>query len=368
MPNWGKANPYQTLLAAALARQGYAATLCDYPKARLPLLRLLRQHPDTGVLHLHWITPWIKPHFWTTNPLKRLAKLFLLSLDLRLCRLLGVRTVWTIHNLVSHESEDSAWELRLRRAIARQVDVCLVHSRSAVGVLEQSYGVPLAAKTRVVPHASYVGQYPSAEPEAVTLVRHELGLDEGDFVYLFLGAIRRYKGIDRLIEAFSALPARNARLAIVGSVLDPRMEDWLRAKVAGDDRIALRVGYVPDEALPVYLELASVVVLPFAQTLTSGSALLAMSFGKPLILPDAARVYDFPGDRGALYFAEGGLAGALEAARHADLAAMADFNLTEAEKRTWPRMGALTAAAYERPELRSSKAAFGRGKPQQGRT
>jgi len=368
LPNWGKANPYQNLLADALGRQGYAVTLCDYPKARLPLIRLLMQHPDVGILHLHWINPWIKSHFWSSNPLKRFAKLLLLVADLRLCRLLGVRTVWTVHNRVSHESADSAWELRLRRQIARHVEVCLVHSRSAVRVLEQSYGLPLAAKTRVVPHASYVGQYPPAKPEAVTLVRHELGLKDSDFVYLFIGAIRRYKGIDALIEAFGALPARNARLVIVGSVLDPQMGDWLRDKAAADARIVLRPEYVADEAIPVYLGLASVVVLPFSQTLTSGSALLAMSFGKPLILPETARVYDFPGDRGALYFAPGALTEAMEAAQSADLAAMADFNRREAEARTWPQMGALTAAAYERREGKQrDKAQLESRKPQQGR-
>ena len=202
----------------------------------------------------------------------------------------------------------------------------------------------------------------------MTLVRHELGLKDSDFVYLFIGAIRRYKGIDALIEAFGALRARNARLVIVGSVLDPQMGDWLRDKATADARIILRPEYVADEAIPVYLGLASVVVLPFSQTLTSGSALLAMSFSKPLILPETARVYDFPGNRGALYFAPGALTEAMEAAQSADLAAMADFNRREAEARTWPQMGALTAAAYERREGKQrNKAQLESRKPQQGR-
>lgn len=346
LPNWSRANPYQSLLIEALSAQGFEASLADYPKARLPLLRLALANRDVGIFHLHWIDPWIEQMFWTTHPVKRSIKLFLMAMDIALCRLLGVHTYWTIHNLVSHESKDAAWELRIRRRIARLVSGCFVHSRSALGLLEQNYGFPLAAKTSVVPHASYVGQYPAANPGAVTLMRYELGLGEADFVYLFLGSIRKYKGIEGLIDAFGKIRTSGARLVIVGSVLDPALKDWLREAASKDERIVLRIGYVPDEALPVYLDLASVVVLPFAQTLTSGSALLAMTFAKPLILPEAARIYDFPGDEGAIHYEEGGLKTALLAAQGRDLDVMGAFNRREAEARSWARMGALTAAGY----------------------
>lgn len=366
LPNWSQANPYQSLLIEALAAQGCEVALADFPKARLPLCRLALSDRTIGVIHLHWIDPWIESMFWSANPIKRYLKLSLLTLDIRLCRLLGVRACWTIHNLVSHESKDVGWELRIRRRIARQVDRCFVHSQSALELLEQKYGLPLAAKTSVVPHASYVGQYPAPTDDAVTLMRHELGIGETDFVYMFLGAIRKYKGIERLIEAFRKLRAPDARLAIVGSVLDPDLEAWLRHEAAQDPRIVLRTGYVADEALPAYLEVASVVVLPFAQTLTSGSALLAMSFAKPLILSEAARVYDFPGEAGALYFADGHLKEALMAARGADLAAMATFNRKEAESRSWTQMATQTASAYMRRGAKPDSHRLESRKAQQG--
>lgn len=346
LPAWCEANPYQPLLAKALAQEGYAVDCADYPKARLPLFRLLLRRRDVGVLHIHWIAPWMRPLLWSANPFKRLIKLMLLILDLRLCRLLGVPVYWTIHNLVSHESADPRWELRLRRQIARLADGCFVHSQSALALLEREYGVALAGKTRVVPHASYVGQYPAAPPDAVTTMRHDLGLKGSDFVYLFVGAIRRYKGVGELVDAFRALPDGDARLVIAGAAFTPEIEDWLRGAAAKDRRIVLRIGYVPDEDLPSYLSLASVVVLPYARTLASGSALLAMSFAKPLILPEAARVFDVPGDDGALYFEPGQLSEALRRARHADLAGMAAVNRAEAEARSWPAMAAITASAY----------------------
>ncbi|HIP78390.1 MAG TPA: glycosyltransferase [Kiloniellaceae bacterium] len=348
LPDWKRANPYQRLLAAALDENGYSVDFADYPGGRLPLYTLLKARRDVGVLHIHWIVPWIKPFFWTTNPAKRLAKLALLILDLRLCRMLGVRVFWTIHNLVTHESQDTKWELRLRRQIARQVNGCFVHSQSALTLLERAYDLPLAGKSRVVPHASYVGQYPPIAAAAVTSLRHDLGLQEGDFVYLFLGAIREYKGLGPLIAAFKSLPDPRARLVIAGAAFTPEIEGWLRGEAEGDRRIVLRVGYVSDADLSAYMTLASVVVLPFAQTLASGSTLLAMSFAKPLILPEAARIYDVPGDAGALYFRNGGLSGALMAAQQADLGAMGAHNQAQAQARSWSEMAALTGAAYAR--------------------
>lgn len=372
LPAWCEVNPYQPLLAKTLGEEGYAVDFADYPKARLPLFRLLLNRRRVGVLHIHWIAPWMRPLLWSGNPVKRLIKLLLLILDLRLCRLLGVPIYWTIHNLVSHESADPQWELRLRRQIARLVDGCFVHSQSALALLEREYGVALAGKTQVVPHASYVGQYPAAPPDAVTTMRYDLGLKASDFVYLFVGAIRRYKGVGELVEAFRALPDDDARLVIAGAAFTPDIEDWLRAAVAEDRRIVLRIGYVPDEDLPSYLNLASVVVLPYARTLASGSALLAMSFAKPLILPEAARVFDVPGDNGALYFKPGQLPDALMGARRADLTRMAAANRAEAETRTWPAMAAITAAAYRARDDSTNPARTGLGHageqhPQSGR-
>ena len=64
----------------------------------------------------------------------------------------------------------------------------------------------------------------------------------------------------------------------------------LRAEIeraaAGDPRIELRLAFVPDEALQVYLRAADLVVLPYEEILNSGAALLALSFDCPILVPD----------------------------------------------------------------------------------
>lgn len=345
LPDWRGANPYQACLAAAIAARGWQVEFADIPRVRLPLLHLVRERRHAHALHLHWVQPLLAPQFWSDGWLRRRTRLALLALDLFLCRAHGVAVFWTIHNLVAHDSPDPDWELRVRRHLARHVTGCFVHSASARDLVERSYGTRLASPV-LVPHASYVNVYPAAECDRVAALRAALGLADGDFVYLFIGAIRRYKGVEQLIDAFAALPDVDARLVIAGQPDTAETAAAVRARAARDTRVLLHAAFVADDDLTAFLAVADVVVLPFSQTLTSGSALLAMSAGKALLLPDAARVFDAPGDEGALYYAAGSLATALRTMRERDLIAMGKHNQDLAASRTWERMAELTTAAY----------------------
>jgi glycosyltransferase involved in cell wall biosynthesis len=118
------------------------------------------------------------------------------------------------------------------------------------------------------------------------LSRSELGIKK-EFVILYFGLIRKYKGVPYLIEAFNKLPghiAEKSKLIIVG-------EEW------GDDvsiskmiesspyreQIIYRLQYVPDEMIPRYFSVANVIVLPYLRTAGSGVANIAMTYGKPII-------------------------------------------------------------------------------------
>ena len=56
--------------------------------------------------------------------------------------------------------------------------------------------------------------------------------------------------------------------------------------LAGDPRIRLTLGHVPDDQVQVYLRAADLVALPFRDITNSGSALLALGFDRPVLVPD----------------------------------------------------------------------------------
>ena len=75
---------------------------------------------------------------------------------------------------------------------------------------------------------------------------------------LFVGRLRYYKGLDNLIRALPAIPAR---LLVVG--IGPMEEEWkaLAADTGAGDKISW-LGEVPDVDLPAFYHLADLFVLP----------------------------------------------------------------------------------------------------------
>ncbi|MFQ6827727.1 MAG: glycosyltransferase [Faecalimonas sp.] len=72
-------------------------------------------------------------------------------------------------------------------------------------------------------------------------IRKELGYDENDFVYGFVGRITRDKGINELLSAFLKLED-SSKLLLVGDVeKDNKLDENLLAKVQDDPRVCFIV-------------------------------------------------------------------------------------------------------------------------------
>jgi glycosyltransferase involved in cell wall biosynthesis len=92
-----------------------------------------------------------------------------------------------------------------------------------------------------------------------------------------------------------------------------------------------------------------VVVLPFRDILTSGSAILALSHGRPVIAPAMGCLPGtLPADATFLYDpdAEDALAGAIRAAKAADLVTMGERARAWADTVDWGPIAEETAALY----------------------
>ena len=106
------------------------------------------------------------------------------------------------------------------------------------------------------------------------------------YIFGTLGAVRPYKGLELIIEAFQGLDSDNARLIIVGAARRQDYLDRLQARAKDDDRIAIRTGRtVPAADIPIWLGLMDIAVFGFKTILTSGSVILALSYGLPVIAP-----------------------------------------------------------------------------------
>ena len=346
LPDQSIGNPYQSLLAKGISQHDVEVHFENFPESAFPLNSVICMHPTAKVLHLHWIHPLLKPIMWSGSDFKAWVRLCRLLLDVLIARARGVMVVWTVHNLIAHESPNARRELVARRWLARCVSHLIFHSRSAEQQVMKLLGVTTGKKSSIVPHGNYINVYPKLSQRESEL-REELKLEAGEIVILFFGAVRRYKGVGTLIEAFSQLPKKNIRLIIAGRAFEDSLATELHDQCSADSRIHLRLGFVPECDVAALHAISNIVAIPFERTLTSGSAILAASLGKALLLPDDARVIELPSFNGTIFFDSVlSLTQAIESLDLTALGRMGELNLSMMKSLDWSVIGRSISLVY----------------------
>lgn len=143
---------------------------------------------------------------------------------------------------------------------------------------------------REVPHPLYdnFGEGMSRQ-EAREELRSRKGLNigNGDKVILFFGFIRRYKGLDLLLDAMADQRIRSSgiKLLIAGEYYeDPKSYQEQIGKLNIADSLIQQTGFIPDEEVKYYLCAADVVVQPYRNATQSGVTPLAYHFERPMIV------------------------------------------------------------------------------------
>jgi glycosyltransferase involved in cell wall biosynthesis len=102
----------------------------------------------------------------------------------------------------------------------------------------------------------------------------------------FVGRIRRYKGVETLIEAFGAVDDPELSLHVAGLASTDELVEVLSGLAAPDPRVTLRFEYLDDAAFVEAVTAAELVVLPYRHMHNSGSVLAALSLDRPVLVPD----------------------------------------------------------------------------------
>lgn len=286
-------NPYQELLYGEMRRLGvqvaYIGELTSSQTLNillLPLETAVQRVAGARLIHLHWVFFFVFPGA-RRFPIMRHTAHFWFLLWLRFCRLLGIRLVWTAHNVLPHRKV-FANDVSARRALVAASDLVLAHSQSALAELAELGAV--ARRSAIVEHG------PITPLSSDTSALRTPGAGNSPRRFLFFGHMHEYKGVDDLLAAFLTIPEDvPAHLTVAGQCDDPELRSRLNmlARRCGA-RIVLHLQHIPDEKVAQLLGAADAVVLPFRQVTTSGSAILALSCGRPLIVPDLPGLAHLP--------------------------------------------------------------------------
>jgi glycosyltransferase involved in cell wall biosynthesis len=315
-------NPYCELLYDHVRRLGVDVVAGDSG-----LRFLWRARRRVAALHIHWP----ERHFRSGSFRSALA------FAARLCaaRALGHRLVWTVHN--AHPHDDATRGARLVRRTLLRLARLVVHCESARAELG-----PAGAGAVVVPHGSYAGHYPNRIGRAAA--RGRLHLEPEARVFLALGQIRPYKGLDVLVRAFETLEDDAARLVVAGEPVTPAA-----VPVSDDPRIQVVPMRIGDDDLQVFLNAADVMVLPYRSVLTSGAAMLAFSFGRGVVAPRLGCLAELERSGAAILYdpaAPDGLAGALRQTLGADVGALGARARRLASAVSWETIARRHLAVY----------------------
>lgn len=120
--------------------------------------------------------------------------------------------------------------------------------------------------------------------------RDHLHINQNEFIFLFFGFIRKYKGLDMLLEAVSKLKnsqlqTKNYKLLIAGEFYEDRKPyDELIERLGIKNELILKTEFIADSEVKYYLCAADAVVQPYRNATQSGVTPLAYHFEIPMIV------------------------------------------------------------------------------------
>jgi beta-1,4-mannosyltransferase len=235
---------------------------------------------DFDVLHIHWPDALLK-HVSMPKQAIRMAALTCVLFWVRAVRRIPI--VWTVHNLAPHNGA-APWAVWWLRAVLSALVDHQVHLTRATANELKKVSPRLARQpATVIPHGSYQDELRSGVSRQA--VRERLNLSERHFVIGFVGTVTPYKGAEQLARVFAGWPAPQARLIVAGNCADAGIRAVIEDAAARDDRIWTRFGWLGQEEMAELLGVSNVVAFPYTQVLNSGSVMMALTAGRPVLAP-----------------------------------------------------------------------------------
>jgi glycosyltransferase involved in cell wall biosynthesis len=274
-------NQYLNLLYQKFATEGIEIERQVQDNYRVAIARRLKG--EKSIVHYHW---------FQYSSSKFLKPVILTFFWLLIFRLVGGKLIWTIHNRRPHIRKYEKLNRLLRILFEKLSYRNHVHCHCAVQEMAEILKAD-QQKFFVIPHPDYPVKLRNRE-EAFSLVKEKYQqtpnvahLQAEDSLYLMFGQIRAYKGVLPVAKIFSQLPGgAKKKLIIAGSNKEPAYTQQLEQLTLQSTAIILMPYFIPDEHESYFYGAADTVILNHQETLTSGAGVLAMNYGKKLLVPD----------------------------------------------------------------------------------
>jgi glycosyltransferase involved in cell wall biosynthesis len=235
------------------------------------LYYLIKYKP--GIIHIQWFRLPIFDYYF----------LKLVGILLR-----NIKIIYTAHNILPHNSKSKYYRIYLR--IYNSVDHIIVHSKVSKVELCKSFNID-EKKVSVIYHGILELKYQKATVECIknSLINDHL-LNE-KIIFLYIGGISYYKGIDILWEAWNNSDyLRNSDHAVLIIAGKGSLEILDQNVIVKNVKLFNR--FLTDDEFIAFIELANVIVLPYREISQSGVLLTSINYKKPVIVSNVGGLTD----------------------------------------------------------------------------
>jgi beta-1,4-mannosyltransferase len=264
-----KHNPYTSLLYGEVEKAGIRVV--EYRAYRAPFGRW-------DVLHVHW-----PESVFDHTLVEALPTTESLLFGARRARDRGAKLLWTVHNLHTHEQRHAFFEERFWRRFVPELDGVVALTHAGLAAARERFPELSNKPHWIVPHPHYRGQYPDEIDRPAA--RRKLGISDDTRVLLVFGRMYEYKNVPALLRAVRAAPEENWTVLVAGAPRSAAVARELRREAAGDPRVRFHLEFVDAADAQLFFRACDLVVQPYREILNSGTALLALSFDRPVLLP-----------------------------------------------------------------------------------
>lgn len=180
-------------------------------------------------------------------------------------------------NIVPHESRPG--DKAFTNYFLRPIDAFITMSDKVMADLHQFVKSP---KAKFVQHPLYDN---FGEKIDKLEARKILNLPSDSKIVLFFGFIRRYKGLDLLLQSIPLIKNSQIKILIAGEYYeDKTMYEEIIKSNSIESKVILHTDFIPDSQVKYYLSCADVVIQPYRNATQSGVTPLAYHFEVPMIV------------------------------------------------------------------------------------
>lgn len=210
-----------------------------------------------------------------------------------------IRTIALVDNAIPHEKRPG--DRLLTRYFMSRAQGFVTMSKSVLNDLSQ---FTQSVHKRFIPHPVY-DIY--GEPVPMKEAREALGLNADDKLLLFFGFVRKYKGLNLLLDAMAdpRLEAMNVKLVVAGEFYEDSatyLSQIQQNKLT--ERVILHDHFIPAEDIARYFGAANMVAQTYLSATQSGVTQIAYHFGRPMLVTDVGGLAEIVSHQQAGYVCE----------------------------------------------------------------